>query len=255
VVTKRQAIVDKVRRSVFKELPLTRTQKRLLLELFGRSMQSTFQTSFTGVVIAGYGESQMFPSLVSMQLDGVYDGHLRYTRSALAIDGRTKAVLIPFAQSDVVQTFMNGIDPELDQSLQAAMVALMDTLPSTVAKRVKLLDRRQSAQLNRALKTVGRRTAEMFMRYTKRSKERIYGPITSVLAHMPKEEMADLAESLVHLTSTRRRVALGTETVGGPIDVAVITKGDGFVWLKRKHYFKPELNPQFFAKLLQEGWP
>jgi len=34
-----------------------------------------------------------------------------------------------------------------------------------------------------------------------------------------------------------------------------ITKGDGFVWLKRKHYFKPELNPQFFAKLLQEGWP
>lgn len=38
----------------------------------------------------------------------------------------------------------------------------------------------------------------------------------------------------------------GEETVGGPVDVAVISKGDGFVWINRKHYFKPELNTQFF---------
>jgi len=37
------------------------------------------------------------------------------------------------------------------------------------------------------------------------------------------------------------------ETVGGPIDVAVISKVDGFIWIKRKHYFKIELNPQFSA--------
>jgi hypothetical protein len=35
------------------------------------------------------------------------------------------------------------------------------------------------------------------------------------------------------------------ETVAGPIDVAVISKGDGFIWIKRKHYFSPELNPHF----------
>ncbi len=40
---------------------------------------------------------------------------------------------------------------------------------------------------------------------------------------------------------------MDAETVGGPIDVAVISKGDGFIWIKRKHYFSPELNPQFFA--------
>ena len=38
------------------------------------------------------------------------------------------------------------------------------------------------------------------------------------------------------------------ETVGGPIDVAlIISKGDGLIWIKRKHYFSPELNPQFTA--------
>ena len=36
------------------------------------------------------------------------------------------------------------------------------------------------------------------------------------------------------------------ETVGGPVDVAVISKGDGFIWINRKHYFKPEFNPHFF---------
>jgi len=36
------------------------------------------------------------------------------------------------------------------------------------------------------------------------------------------------------------------------IDVAVISKGDGFVWIKRKHYFKAELNPQFFANYYKE---
>jgi hypothetical protein len=37
------------------------------------------------------------------------------------------------------------------------------------------------------------------------------------------------------------------ETVGGPIDVAVISKGDGLVWVKRKHYFPAELNQHFFS--------
>jgi hypothetical protein len=38
---------------------------------------------------------------------------------------------------------------------------------------------------------------------------------------------------------------MDAETVGGAIDVAVISKGDGFVWIKRKHYFRPELNGHF----------
>ena len=56
-----------------------------------------------------------------------------------------------------------------------------------------------------------------------------------------------MAESLVSLTSFKRRVTHDPETVGGPIDVAVISKGDGFIWINRKHYFDPALNHQFFA--------
>ena len=57
-----------------------------------------------------------------------------------------------------------------------------------------------------------------------------------------------MAESLVNLTSFKRRVTLDAETVGGAIDVAVISKGDGFIWLQRKHYFDMDKNPQFAAR-------
>ncbi len=69
---------------------------------------------------------------------------------------------------------------------------------------------------------------------------------------LPKDELSAMAEALVSLTSFKRKVTMGSETVGGPIDVAVISKGDGFVWIKRKHYFKAELNPQFFANYYKE---
>ena len=57
-----------------------------------------------------------------------------------------------------------------------------------------------------------------------------------------------MAEALVNLTSLKRRVSMEEESVGGPIDVAVISKGDGFIWIKRKHYFDPSFNRDYFAR-------
>src|SRR6185369_6132408 len=58
-----------------------------------------------------------------------------------------------------------------------------------------------------------------------------------------KPEMAILAENIVSLTALKQKVSLETETVGGSIDVAFLSKNDGFVWIKRKHYFDKDLNP------------
>lgn len=74
-----------------------------------------------------------------------------------------------------------------------------------------------------------------------------------MISILPKDELAHVAESLLALTSLHRRISRDMETVGGPIDVAVISKGDGFIWLKRKHYFKPELNPQFGLNYMRDA--
>jgi hypothetical protein len=62
-----------------------------------------------------------------------------------------------------------------------------------------------------------------------------------------------MAEAFVNLTKFRRRITPELETVSGPIDVAVITMGDGFVWIKRKHYFKAEVNPRLMARFHRVG--
>ena len=67
---------------------------------------------------------------------------------------------------------------------------------------------------------------------------------------LPKDELAHMAQSLISLTSLQRRVSHDVETVGGAIDVAVISKGDGFVWIDRKHYFSADKNLRFVSGYL-----
>lgn len=68
--------------------------------------------------------------------------------------------------------------------------------------------------------------------------------IPLVLSAMPIQDAIDLAEFLVDLTIKFSRFAPGAPTVGGPIEIAAITKHEGFKWVRRKYYFKEELNPE-----------
>jgi len=74
-------------------------------------------------------------------------------------------------------------------------------------------------------------------------------PLRRVLSALPINEMAELAETLVNLQSLKEKVTKPSEEVGGPIDVAVITKNEGLVWINRKHYFEPDLNVRYIARL------
>jgi hypothetical protein len=69
-----------------------------------------------------------------------------------------------------------------------------------------------------------------------------------VLGDLPVEEMAELAETLVNLQSLKEKVTKPSASVGGPVDVAIITKSEGLVWTKRKLFFDPELNPRYHLR-------
>ena len=101
----------------------------------------------------------------------------------------------------------------------------------------------------RALELVEERYAEELIEF---QREKNVDPILKIVAMLPKDELAAMAESLVNLTSFKRRVSEDAETVGGPIDVAVISRGDGFIWIKRKHYFEQRLNPHFIANYYRD---
>ncbi len=67
--------------------------------------------------------------------------------------------------------------------------------------------------------------------------------VQMVTPAMPIQDAIDLAIFLVDATANFSKFAPGATTVGGPIEVATITKYEGFRWIKRKHYFEDALNP------------
>jgi hypothetical protein len=63
-----------------------------------------------------------------------------------------------------------------------------------------------------------------------------------VFAPMPIQDAIDLGRFLVHSAIMFSRFLPGPQVVGGPIEIAAITKHEGFKWISRKHYF----DQQFF---------
>lgn len=64
------------------------------------------------------------------------------------------------------------------------------------------------------------------------------------LAHpaMPMQDAIDLVRYLADVTVGYVRFKAGAPTVAGPIDIAAITRHQGFKWVTRKQYYSAELN-------------
>jgi hypothetical protein len=160
------------------------------------------------------------------------------------------ASIIPFAQAEIVYRFIQGIDPEYKQEVRRYLRTLLTTeYPEKLMEKFKtnLSEEEQRSGLAELIH-LGRGIAEgLDTEWAALEWKKYVGPVLDIVADLPKEDLAAMAESLVNLTSFKRRISREAETVGGPIDVAVISKGDGFIWIKRKQYFSKDLNPYFFA--------
>ena len=129
-------------------------------------------------------------------------------------------------------------------------VAIINFMDNTDDPIVDILSPRDD--LKKAIDPeIGRLLKELFSHWEDLVTSRWF-PVVNIVSSLPKDELAAMAESLVNITKFRRRISPETESVGGPIDVAIISKGDGFVWVKRKHYFDPVLNPRTLIKF-QKG--
>lgn len=60
---------------------------------------------------------------------------------------------------------------------------------------------------------------------------------------MPTIDAIKLAEFLVDTTKKFVQFLPGGNTVGGAVDIATVTKHEGFKWISRKHFYDRRLNP------------
>ena len=160
---------------------------------------------------------------------------------------------MPFAQREMVATFMDGIDPRLREKIEGSTTKLFKATADIIVQEVKNEYPRYGAKLEKTVMPSIDAVLDKLYNHWKDVRRKDYNdPVMEIVASLPKDELGTMAEALVNLTKFKRRISREQETVGGPVDVAVITKGDGFVWMKRKHYFAPEINPRYMARVT--GW-
>lgn len=183
--------------------------------------------SQTGVVIGGYGEDEFFPSFEVFECFGFLDKHFianREAETSTATNSDVPAAIEPFATTSMINTFRMGMGPDVYTGVvNATEVALRDfaeTIRSAIApdKQIDGLD-----------ETVGNAAKGCTSDWFQRSMNNHYWPFSRVVASLPISDMAALAKSLIELESLKKRVTDSSESVSGPIDVAAITKHDGFV--------------------------
>ncbi|MBC3949194.1 hypothetical protein [Pseudomonas folii] len=200
----------------------------------------------TGVVIAGYGKDDYFPTLEVFECYGFLGDRLILDRQEPRVmDASSPAVIQPFATTSMIDTFRMGVAPDV-------FGAVFDSTRSALAD----FGKRVMAECGVPDKLDDQRLVDMVTeardghtdKWFKEIRNQHFFPLSNIIHSLPLPDMAGLAKSLIELESLKERVTKPSESVSGPIDVAVISKHDGFVWIDRKHYFKPELNPRFFKR-------
>lgn len=247
-------VIAGARREIFETLPISQLARCRLAELVSEVLVSKRLEESglsSGVVVAGFGEREHYPALAQFTIYGMAGGRLLYSQERTrAVGGVSDGWLVPFAQTEMVATFMEGIDPRLKSMMDESTATLFERVSAIILERLKARHPRYARSLeNKIGSTLSRLLGQFQEDMREACRHHFSGPVMEMVASLPKSELGAMAESLVNLTKFKRRVSKEEETVGGPIDVAVITKGDGFVWIKRKHYFPAELNPRFLARL------
>ncbi|MBK7833851.1 MAG: hypothetical protein IPJ56_16175 [Gemmatimonadetes bacterium] len=236
---------------VFEQLPFSDLAKELARQVAVEMLTRVyFGPMVGGVVVAGFGDSEFLPALVSFEVEEAALGRPRWREgSGSNIGEQGDASIIAFAQQEVVKQFLEGIDPALADHIYGSSASVLTGLVDLILQKLAEVDNEMAATLASTLRPQLDDIKKGLQADWNARRRETAMPVVGIAATLPKDELAAMAESLVNLTKFRRRVTPERETVGGPIDVAVITKGDGFVWVRRKHYFDPALNPRVVARL------
>lgn len=212
--------------------------------------KSDFLPFYSGLAFFGYGEKEYYPSLIQVKVSSIIDGKISwYIESKNTVTNENDGIICPMAQSDVMHTIIGGVDPVLQKSFVECTEKAIHTLISQLHVFFKKKD---PIIANNLLNLNIAPILDVYTRDVENAKAMGFiAPLMNTIAMLEKEDLAEVAENLIYLTSLKRKITPNMESVGGPVDVAIVSKGDGFIWLKRKQYFDPNLNMVFIEKYLK----
>lgn len=186
---------------------------------------------FSGLVFAGFGEDEIFPSLVCATTQGLVCGRHKHHIDVYRGVEKHGSFIEAYAQRAIVHRLIEGVDPAIVEHLRETLGHAMHHVVSDV------LDSSLNTDIDYAVTrpAIEEHVARYLDGLAAFCRGQFTRPVLDNLEGLSKQELADMAEAFVNITALKSRIADPVQSVGGPVDVAVISKGGGFTWAKRKN--------------------
>lgn len=197
----------------------------------------------TGIVFSGFGDDQYFPAVIKFDVWGFLKSDFLYSEddgNSCEISHNTPSGIFQFAMTSSIDTFTTGVGADTYAEVQRAYQQNAQALVTQVLSAHNI-----NALPGDFHQTLSASASAFSDDWLNKMMAVHYHPMKRVIASLPIPEMVHLAETLIVLQSLKERITTHSESVGGPVDIAVITKSEGLVWIKRKHYFDADRNLQY----------
>ena len=192
------------------------------------------------LVFSGYGAKEDYPVIICARVDHGFDGRICYhikEEDIFKISDKRPVAICPFAQTDIMEGLLNGIDPDFLENICKENTYLFETFHKQIDLN-ESFGKEDIKELENLLKSVRYKDlTKKLERFGISLCKSNMNDWLKALSDYDLQNMAHLAENLIALTSFERHMTFQQEGVGGPIDVAVISKNKGFTWLNRKSWY------------------
>ncbi|WP_068676038.1 hypothetical protein [Oceanobacillus sp. Castelsardo] len=208
-----------------------------ITEVMIQSIIKDFSDKFSGIIFAGYGKKEIYPTVYLLIIDGKVNHKNKYFIKKKKINHQIHGIIFPLAKRDRVKGFLDGIHADIEDFIGTIFKNQLAMLTDTWAEQVKdhLHDEADWEEIQGKMSAASMQVYDTYKKelfYYQR--EKFIDPMLEVVESSSTIELAHLAESLLQISTLKRDFSAYSEMVGGPIDVATITKGDGFSWLRKK---------------------
>lgn len=221
--------------SVLKEIRLS-LEEAIWMRLRTRFEEGPSAT----LVFAGYGKNQGFPSLVSAMVCEGFDRHVNYhirPEDTVCIGDDKPVAICPFAQTDVIKAILRGIHIDWSNGASDVFRDIVHTRTGDLFQP-SFGEEAPGPEFRAMLAEVDTKDLQrQFFKEGMRLLNKNQREWEKALKNSDLETLASLADCLIDLTGFHRILTFSQEGVGGSVDVAVISRNDGFTWLRRKSWY------------------
>lgn len=195
-------------------------------------LKNKFKTEddYTGVVIAGYGSNEIYPTICNLRIGLVIADEIKYEIKRIReINDENTSIIYPFAQRDVIDTLIQGYSNNIKQIFSKSITSEFDKIKKQLLEKYDTLNEHQLNEIFKNSETAINKNI------TNYSKNYYISPLIKSVGFLRKEDLIELSEAFINITSMNKKTNNSLQSVGGPIDIAYITKHEGFVWVKKKN--------------------